>query len=90
MNKETTKKIHKQWRTPELAYTDGINVAVSAANYDSESSNIKAEDPQRIEDKGVSRCDWWNHAPTQFILRSAKQNIPSLWNLVAAACKKYF
>jgi len=57
MNKETTKKIHKKWRTPELAYTDDINVAVSVPYYGSESWNIKAEDPQRTEHKGVSRCD---------------------------------
>jgi len=58
MNKEKTKKIHKQCRTPELAYTDGINVAVSLPNYGSRSWKLKAEDPQRREQKGVSRCDW--------------------------------
>jgi len=45
--------MHKQWRTPELAYTDGINVEVSVSYYGSESWNIKVEDPQRIEHKGV-------------------------------------
>jgi hypothetical protein len=70
--------MHKQWRTPELAYTDAINVAVSGQNYGRESWNLKAEDSQRTEPKIVSRYDRSNHAPTQLILHSVKQNIPSL------------
>jgi hypothetical protein len=70
--------MHKKWRTLELAHTDAINMAVSGQDYGRESWNVKAEDSQRTEPKIMSRYDRSNHAPTQLILSSVKENIPSV------------